>query len=224
MNQSISTRAFVLVILSAIIFGFGGYWYGSRNPGGFTVGPSAVNDIFLVDQGPARDHPGSVTMNIDSGLQEYRNDFIGLTFQFPIGWTVSDKWPGDATDLLISGNTLERAGEILKDTNSSRPAQFDISYSKSLIDDNNIGVSNLDEYVEAYSKEFTEPEGKVEEPLFNNPEKVTIGNKEGYKAEKNTDKIYLVSATKGYYIITFRPDQDMTEENQTTILSNLRFD
>jgi hypothetical protein len=223
MNERISVRLFVLIILAIIVLIFAGYWYGSRNPGGFAIGPSAVNDILQVDQGPAKDHPGSVTMNVFSGLQEYKNDYIGLTFQFPTGYVVSDKWPGDANDLMIFGNTLQRASDISKDPNSSLLPQFEIIYSTRIIDDFNIGVKNLDEYVEAYSKEFTQERGAVEKPLFDNPEKTTVGNVDGYKAEKNGSKIYLVSANKGFYTITFRPDQDVTDDVINTIVSNFQF-
>jgi len=222
------TRLFVIVVFAAIIFGVAGYWFGSRHPGGFAIGPSPVNNILNIDQESARDHPGSVTMNVNSGLEVYNNGYIGLTFQFPKGWVVQDMWPGDATDLLISGNTIQRQADIESGKlTSGDPAQFDISYNSNIggLDAHNLKVKSLDEYIKNYSKEYTWPAGAVDPPAIKNPEKTKVGNLDGYKGEDSSGgRIYLVKASKGYFQITMRPDSGLTDEVQDTILTNLRFD
>lgn len=226
------TRALTIFVLVAVIFGFSGYYYGSRNPGGFAVGPGPVNDALNVDQGPARDHPGSITTNVNSGLMEYKNDFIGLDFQFPLTWIVQDRWTGDATDLIIFGNTLGRTADIASGKitgDQANFAQFEITFSSSIngLDVYNLGVQNLDEFTQAYSKEHTELLGAVDKSLFTNPEKTTINGLDAYKADNSESngkgKVYFVATDKGYFQITMRPDSDLTEDVQNTILSNFQF-
>lgn len=226
-----SNRLFVVVVIVAIIFGFGGYWYGSRNPGGFAVGPNPVNDVLNIDQEPARDHPGSVTMNTNSALQQYKNTFIGLEFQFPMNFVARDVWLGDSTDLLISVNSDKKQAELGSDENNTGgygKNELEISYYATMpqFDYQSRSAQTLDDWIQKYSTDSTDSNENTAKAIIKNPQQVSVGNLSGYQAEvvdAPGNKVYFINSSRGYFQIVFRPDDDMSDEVQNDILSNLNF-
>ncbi len=227
------TSTLLIAVIIAIAFGYLGYWYGSVNPGGFsTMSVQEMNIGELLNTAP-RDHPGTVTADKETNEQIYDNPRIGLTFHAPAGYQVKDFWPGDATDLMITASSFEYLSVINTKNEFPMFDQMQISYFESLQQLNSTplaDVNNLDEYITKYSTESLDTNGTMQKPYFTNPEKVQVGNLEGYKATLSKEyadgnesgTIYVVDNNSHYYSIIFR-DSKGANELRDKVLSTISF-
>ena len=230
-NSYSQNTTFILVIVAAIVFACLGYWYGSTNPGGFSS--LSIQNIGNVLSGMPRDHPGIIGSDKATMEGTYDNSRIGLSFSTPPGYNIHDFWPGDSTDLMITASSYEYLSVINTQNKFPTFDQMQISEFETLGQFNFMSlpnVNNMEDFIAKYSVDSVDANSQTQKPYFTNPEKVNIGNLEGYKATLSPDyaygseagTIYFVNNNGHYFSLIFRDSKGSTEL-QNKVFETIKF-